>query len=200
MVVLFNEKGGGGRSVMKRKTTTTKMTKSYIAQSLMLLMQEKPYAGISIDEITAKAGVNRSTYYRNFSSKEDIVKFYITQMIYEYRNFFNKNDSFKIHFEKLLIHYLKYKKELLLIYKNGLTHILLEILNNFYKPLMKNKSLSFEEEVKIYWYNGAIYNSFLRWVSNEMRDTPKELSDTFEVILSGTVDYDFFKQPFLVND
>lgn len=200
MVVLFNEKEGGGRSVMKRKTTTTKMTKSYIAQSLMLLMQEKPYAGISIDEITAKAGVNRSTYYRNFSSKEDIVKFYITQMIYEYRNFFNKNDSFKIHFEKLLIHYLKYKKELLLIYKNGLTHILLEILNNFYKPLMKNKSLSFEEEVKIYWYNGAIYNSFLRWVSNEMRDTPKELSDTFEVILSGTVDYDFFKQPFLVND
>jgi AcrR family transcriptional regulator len=200
MAVLSNEKEGGGCSIMKRKTTATKMTKSCIAQSLMLLMQKKPYTDISIDEITAKAGVNRSTYYRNFNSKEDIVKFYITQILYEYRSFFNKNDSFKIHFEKLLNHYLKYKKEFLLIYKNGLTHIMLEILNNFYKPPMKDKSLSFEEEVKIYWYNGAIYNSFLRWVSNEMRDTPKALSDTFEVILSGTTDYNFFKQPFLVND
>jgi AcrR family transcriptional regulator len=184
---------------MKQKNTRTKIVKTCIAQSLILLMQKKPYTDISIGEITAKAGVNRSTYYRNFDSKEDIVKFYINEIQYEYRHFFNKNEPYKIHLEKLLTHFLKYKNEFMLIYKNGLAHLILETLNDFYKPLMKDKTISLEEQTKIYWYNGAIYNSFLRWISNEMRETPKELSDIFDVILSNISDYDFLKRPFLVN-
>jgi AcrR family transcriptional regulator len=185
---------------MKQKTMTREMTKTYIAQSLILLMQKKPYADISISEITVRAGVNRSTYYRNFNSKEDIVKFYINEIDYEYRHVFNKNEPYKIHLERLFTHYLKYKKEFILIYKNNLAYLVLEILNDFYKPLKKEKTISLEEQVKIYWYNGAVYNSFLRWVSNEMRETPKELSDIFDVILSSTSDYDFLKRPFLVTD
>ncbi|MDR2738433.1 MAG: TetR/AcrR family transcriptional regulator [Treponema sp.] len=185
---------------MKQKTITTEMTKTYIAQSLILLMQKKPYTDISIGEITAKAGVNRSTYYRNFSSKEDIVKFYINKIHHEYRHIFNKNEPYKIHLEKLLTHFLKYKKEFILIYKNGLAHLILETLNGFYKPLMKDKTISLEEQVKFWWYTGAIYNSFLWWISNEMWETPKELSDIFEVILSNICDYEFLKQPFLVTD
>jgi AcrR family transcriptional regulator len=125
-------------------------------------METKSFINISIGEIAAKAGVNRSTYYRNFRSKEDIVKFYINKIIYEYRLVFNKNDTFKIYLEKLFTHYLKYKKELILIYKNGLAHFILEILNDSYKPLIKNKPVSLKEQIKIYWFNGAIYNSFLR--------------------------------------
>jgi AcrR family transcriptional regulator len=185
---------------MKQKKTITKMMKTCIAQSLILLMQKKPYTNISIGEITAKAGVNRSTYYRNFDSKEDIVKFYINEIQYEYRHIFNKNEPFRIHLEKLLTHFLKYKNEFMLIYKNGLAHLVLETLNDFYEPLMKDKTISLEEQIKIYWYNGAVYNSFLRWLSNEMRETPKELSNIFEIILSNICDYDFLKKPFLVND
>jgi AcrR family transcriptional regulator len=185
---------------MKQKNMTTEMTKTYIAQSLILLMQKKPYTDISIGEITAKAGVNRSTYYRNFGSKEDIVKFYINKISYEYRHIFNKNEPYKIHLEKLLTHCLKYKKEFILIYKNGLTHLMLETLNDFHKLFMKDKTISLEEQIKLYWYNGAVYNSFLWWVSNEMRETPKELSDIFDIILSNISDYDFLKRPFLVTD
>jgi AcrR family transcriptional regulator len=185
---------------MKQKNTIKGEMKTWIAQSLILLMQKKPYTDISIGEITAKAGVNRSTYYRNFCSKEDIVKFYINEIHYEYCHIFNKNEPYKIHLEKLFTHFLKYKEELILIYKNGLAHLILEMFNDFHKPLMKDKTISLEEQVKIYWYNGATYNSFLRWVSNEMRDTPKELSDIFEVILSNICDYEFLKRPFLVTD
>ena len=45
----------------------------YITNSLFELMKKKPYADISITEITDKAKVNRVSFYRNFISKEDII-------------------------------------------------------------------------------------------------------------------------------
>ena len=45
---------------MRRKNLTSEMMMSYIAEALVLLMQQKPYSEITIGEITKKAGVNRS--------------------------------------------------------------------------------------------------------------------------------------------
>lgn len=52
--------------------------KTYIMEAFILLLEEKSFSEITIKEITKKAGVNRSTYYRNFDSKEDIIIFFIS--------------------------------------------------------------------------------------------------------------------------
>lgn len=65
----------------------------YISQALLLLMHEKPYAEITISEITHKAGVNRSTYYRHFDTKESIVRFYFDEVMREYREAFAEMQS-----------------------------------------------------------------------------------------------------------
>lgn len=44
-----------------------------IAVALIGLLNEKPLDRISITEITEKAGVSRVSYYRHFSSKEDVL-------------------------------------------------------------------------------------------------------------------------------
>ena len=44
-----------------------------IAEALLDLVAEKPLERISITEITERAGVSRVSYYRHFSSKEDIL-------------------------------------------------------------------------------------------------------------------------------
>ena len=58
---------------MRRKNTTTYMMKEYITEALLQLMKKKEFEKLTIEEITSKAGVNRSTYYRNFKSKEMII-------------------------------------------------------------------------------------------------------------------------------
>lgn len=60
---------------MKRRNITNEFLKECIADALIKLLQEKPMENISISEITDLAGVGRSTYYRNFTSKEDILSF-----------------------------------------------------------------------------------------------------------------------------
>ena len=49
----------------------------YITDALLLLMQRKDYKDISITELCEKAGVTRMSFYRNFESKEDILKKWI---------------------------------------------------------------------------------------------------------------------------
>ena len=52
-------------------------TKSYIFEALMLLMDEMPYGKISVSDITEKAGIARTTFYRNYNDKDDVVFEYL---------------------------------------------------------------------------------------------------------------------------
>lgn len=69
---------------MRRKSTTSEMMKQYIVEALFRLMKKKPFAEITIGEITKTAGVNRSTYYRHFESKEDILYYFLDGVMREY--------------------------------------------------------------------------------------------------------------------
>ena len=52
---------------------TNRITKECIQSALIVLMGEKPYDKISITEIVKRSGVSRTAFYRNFSSKEDVL-------------------------------------------------------------------------------------------------------------------------------
>lgn len=86
------------------------MMKDYITQALFLLLRKKDFAEISIGEIAAKAGLNRSTYYRNFNSKEDIVRFYYRKILDKYSLVSNKNLSYLKYFQGLYEYLLNYKE------------------------------------------------------------------------------------------
>ena len=55
---------------MGRRTESTEFLKECMADALLFLMREKPFAKITADEICLRAGVGRATWFRQFSSKE----------------------------------------------------------------------------------------------------------------------------------
>lgn len=54
---------------------TTDFLKECMADALFGLMKKKPFAKITINEIAEAAGVNRSTWFRNFDAKTDALTF-----------------------------------------------------------------------------------------------------------------------------
>ena len=54
-----------------------KRAKDYITEGLFQLMERKDYHNITITDITKRAGVNRVTFYRNFNSREEVIKNYL---------------------------------------------------------------------------------------------------------------------------
>ena len=53
----------------------------HITQSMLKLLKEKPLNDISIREIVDDAAVGRTSFYRNFETKEDVIKKHIEYLI-----------------------------------------------------------------------------------------------------------------------
>lgn len=59
----------------KNRRKTTDALKNQIADALLALLEKKPLDKITIDALTAKAGVGRATYFRYFKSKQEVITF-----------------------------------------------------------------------------------------------------------------------------
>ncbi|MCI9443049.1 MAG: TetR/AcrR family transcriptional regulator [Ruminococcus sp.] len=56
-----------------------------IEEGLFRLMEEKPYARITVSEITKKADVSRRTFYRLYREKDEVIHHYLGGLCQEYR-------------------------------------------------------------------------------------------------------------------
>lgn len=74
---------------MKTRLTLNETVRESIAIALVRLMEQKPFHKISVSEIVRLAGVGRSSFYRNFGSKEDVLRCYINGL---YRASFASGD------------------------------------------------------------------------------------------------------------
>jgi len=84
---------------MKIRNESNRLAKECIVTALIELMKVRDYNAISITDITKKAGVSRMAYYRNYTSKEDILKNaavlrkeYGDRAILRAMHFFNDNE------------------------------------------------------------------------------------------------------------
>ncbi len=70
---------------MKNKLTLNETVREALGIALFQIMATKPFSDITIREIAVTAGVSRTSFYRNFSTKEDLLIDFITSL---YRSFF----------------------------------------------------------------------------------------------------------------
>ena len=155
----------------------------YITNSLFELMKVKPYNDISITEITDKANVNRVSFYRNFTSKEDIIDKWIKSTT---QNFLSKSDisyqkdSTLDYFTKLFTHLEKYKTEAMLIYKANLFNLLKDEFDNNLINLHKKEYSNY----KSYFLAGGIFNVYYFWLINGCKETPQQVAEKLVDLMS----------------
>lgn len=65
----------------------------HITESLLTLLEDKAIEDISISELCDNAGIGRASFYRNYNSKEDILKAYINKLFNGWKSDWEKNNS-----------------------------------------------------------------------------------------------------------
>lgn len=164
---------------MRIKGLTGQLIEQYLTEALLILMETKAYEKISIGEITQKAGVNRSSYYRHFSSKEDILRFYLMSIMDEYQRDYRKGreQTLAAYLHQIFVTFYAHRHDLLLIHRAGLSYLLLDVLNTCFRVADPGCPLTIEEQFRISYHIGGIYNNLRLWMNHGMRETAEEMTD-----------------------
>ncbi len=160
-----------------------KYVDKYIIEALFSLMKKKDYNNISITEICEKAGTGRMSFYRNFNSKEDIIRQWITNTTNTFlkeSDINYKNDSTKDYFIKLFTHLEKYKTEAMLIYKANLFNLL----KNEFDDKLINLHQEEYSNYKSYFLAGGIFNVYYFWLINGCKETPHQVAEKLVDLMS----------------
>lgn len=163
---------------MRIKGLNEDLIKQYIAESLLILMGSRPYGKITIAQIAEKAGVNRSSYYRHFESKEGILRFYLGTIMDEYLAAFRRGGrhDYPSYLLRMFRTFHEHRDDLLLIHKNNLTYLLLDVLNERFRFDEIRASSSRDRQYEAAYHIGGIYNDLRLWMDRGMEETPEQMA------------------------
>lgn len=161
---------------MRRTTATPEYLKESMGTSLLALMKEKTLEKITIEEMTAKADVGRSTYFRYFKSKEEVLSFKLTAL---YSSSFSNNigpvdtvSELMGIIEKFFSFWLSIRNTVDQIVASGHSNVL----SMAYSQIMANVQFPPEQEYVNRFVLSGLFGVHYGWVLNGYRESPEELA------------------------
>lgn len=170
-----------GKTGSARSSASSRIARECMVTALIQLLKEKPLSAISVSEITAKAGVSRMTYYRNYQNKEDIFLASLKDVMDCYREETQEAACRKNYWDTELLEqcfiYLKDNDELLKsMFQSGLDHLFLNALTQFVIEFWQKPEYDQEQIYSLQAFAGSLYNLYIFWSANGERETPAQMA------------------------
>ncbi len=148
-------------------------SRHYVTEALFNLMENVPYKDITVSDVAKKAGVGRATFYRYFTCKEDVIRYFFEHAKFEF-------SSAQIYIPRSVKDYegiirrvidfiKKYKHRLRLLIASHLEYIYTDYVNAAFASLYKDGQDGLTPYTAA-GYAGAITNITLHWVKNDCKD------------------------------
>ena len=157
----------------------SRRTRAWLLDTLLELLDEKDYAEITITELTDKADIARPTFYRNYTSKDDILLFKMDEILDEYLKevpkYLEKKNDTKWDYEVTLMVSVWQKNRTLFkaLQKAGLSLQVLEKLSGFFSlfhmKVQNLKKLDEYNQCLVYYLSGGVYMVLNKWFEGEMK-------------------------------
>ena len=160
--------------------------KECLADALLVLLKEKPIEKITVDELTAKAGVGRVTYFRSFSGKSEIITFKFIKMWERYAelNDIRVRDRFDLDNG---LHFFRYNLSirhiLTLVYQAGQQEAIHESFYRIMTPTDPDAgSLTVYREM---FCAHGLYGLLDAWIRRDFRESPEEMAQLLRQIVTS---------------
>jgi AcrR family transcriptional regulator len=134
-------------------------THQLLARAFVDLIQENGFQAVNVQDITARAGINRATFYAHFKDKYDLLDYYI-------------REGFRQEIDKRMLHACQYSRENLRL----LIVAVCEFITSTHahcKPAEIKFETSIESEIK-----SQIYRLVLKWLQQMAGKAAPELAAT----------------------
>ncbi len=159
----------------KRVNQANIIVRESVETALIELMKIKPFEEITICEIVKKAGVGRTSYYRNYFYKEDVLFSKMDDIAEEWSKQvdFAKSDIC----DKMLNLFERERPILELLYKNNLEFLMYKLVRKYFGV---NENIENIPAYLLSFWSGAFFGWCDEWAKRGMQETPEELKQLLE--------------------
>jgi len=154
------------------------LTKEYIYEAFFKLLETSPYEKISVSNITQKAGVSRMSFYRNFNSKEDLIKQTLNLILGHLQTLIkdietkNEYTIIKCFFET----FKKYKVVLMALSDSEISKTIADLtMKKLKENYPEDKFNKTQKYLPIFKY-AAITSVMFEWLKDGCEESPEEMS------------------------
>lgn len=183
---------------MNKSVSKYQNTAELMDQALLLLLETKEYDYITVKEVCAKAGVNRSTFYLHYESLDDLliesVEYITNKLFKKYdtelmnKDLIEKSSLDDLFFitPKYIIPYLEFIKEnkniLSIVTSESIMYKNSENFDKIYKNvlepiLIRHKIPDDQRKYVVYFYTGGINSIVIKWLKNNCKETIEEIGN-----------------------
>lgn len=149
--------------------------RNQILRALVEMMQEQPFADISISALVSTAQVGRASFYRNFASKEDVLRQEAERLMQTWEKEFEAEEHSSPN--ELLISLLDFYKEhrefYLAIHAAGMSDIVLDTIlkTTVITPDLPNAIAYLKSSIAY-----MIFGWVIEWMNRGMQESGTELA------------------------
>ena len=145
--------------------------------ALLELLREKPLADISVSELCDRAGVGRTSFYRNFQEKEDILRSYIKKLFDDWAQGAEQNPPLDRLIFILFSHFEAHRDFYILLNQRGLVPLLKDVIlsNCGFRPELEAKA-AYASAFAAY----SLYGWVEVWFLRGMGESPAEMAALFQ--------------------
>lgn len=171
---------------MEKEQNLNECVKESITVALLNLMRKKAFSEIKVTEIVKLAGVGRTSFYRNFESKEDVLKKHINRLYSEYF-LTHKLPDMSVEKERRshMLSRFRFVKQnadfFVLLNKNNLLYEIFESIDN--STLEKIATIDVKNRYSAAFMSSACVGVIKEWINRKFKETEEELVEVFMNII-----------------
>ena len=145
--------------------------------ALLALLKEKPLADISISQLCDRAGVGRTSFYRNYQEKEDILRTRVYHLFKDWTGRLGDGTPLDQLIFALFTHFEEHRDFYALLHERGLVSLMKDVILELcgFRPDQEAKA-AYASAFAAY----SLYGWVEVWFRRGMRESAAELAALFE--------------------
>lgn len=150
-----------------------------IAKTLIQLMETKPLDEITITALVKEANVSRMTFYKYYTSKQEVLQDYMYEIMNDYMEETKQRTDIGVFRElKHIYHcfefFKKHSEAIMILTKANMYSVIINALNDYMDTYVL-PSFPYSR-YELYYYAGALCNTYIKWIESGMKETPEEIA------------------------
>lgn len=166
-------------------------SQQWLTETLIELMEEKPYADISIMDICKKADLSRQTFYNYFESKDELFRYLLRSTYMEKLNSLTEIPSSKEAISAFVSVVRENPRMVNAIVKNNMGNLVSDEIFNAITEFLNRFIPDFDHQPDFAYHvvllSGALTHFMLYYARNNKELSEEEMTKILETFLSGKI-------------